>query len=286
MCILKHRVVDTMDLMRTSGFRRMIMAGLTVAAANAFVSTEGQAHTTRSHGGKHVRAHAYSVSFNVSQNHLHNYFVPAHYAHPWNVHSRYSAHFRTAAHFSRSHYGSHVIQCVAFAQAESAVELHGNARDWWYNAAGRYARGSAPEMGSVLNFRPVRKMPLGHVAVVRDVVNSRVIVIDQSHWAQNGISRNVRVVDVSPGNDWSAVRVELNGRSGSFGSIYPTFGFIYPRSTGASQVMTASAESGDGSQVAEAPENAGTIEEGYRAPRRAAHPLFRHAHRVIHHRHR
>jgi hypothetical protein len=35
-------------------------------------------------------------------------------------------------------------------------------------------------------------------------------------------------VDVSEANDWTAVRVEL-GRDGTFGSVYPTYGFIYNR---------------------------------------------------------
>lgn len=125
--------------------------------------------------------------------------------------------------------GGHVIQCVAYAKAASDVVLSGNARDWWENSRGVYARGSAPEPGSVLNFRAIRRMPYGHVAVVRAVEDNRTIVIDQSHWAQNGVAKNVRVIDVSPNNDWSAVRVALNSQSGTYGSIYPTFGFIYGR---------------------------------------------------------
>ncbi|MCE2576110.1 CHAP domain-containing protein [Komagataeibacter sp. FNDCR2] len=133
----------------------------------------------------------------------------------------------------------HVIQCVAFAKAASDVEIHGNAIDWWYKAAGHYARGNAPEEGSVLNFRGTRRMPLGHVAVVRHLVNSRSIIIDQSHWGQRGISRDVSVIDVSPNNDWSAVRVALNNRSGAYGSIYPTYGFIYARPDTTSNMMLA-----------------------------------------------
>ena len=45
---------------------------------------------------------------------------------------------------------------------------------------------------------------------------------------RGGISRNITVVDVSPANDWSAVRVAL-GNGGEFGSVYPTYGFIYDR---------------------------------------------------------
>ncbi len=121
-----------------------------------------------------------------------------------------------------------VIQCVAFAKADAGIEISGNARDWWNNAAGIYERGSRPENGSVLSFRPNGRMPLGHVAVVSGVEDSRTIVIDQSHWNSNGIARDVEVKDVSEDNDWSAVRVRL-GRGEGFGSIYPTHGFIYPR---------------------------------------------------------
>lgn len=141
-------------------------------------------------------------------------------------------HHAGLAHHRYASAHAHVIQCVAFAKEASDVEIHGNARDWWGRAAGVYERGHAPEEGSVLNFRPTGRMPLGHVAVVTQVVDSRTIQIDQSHWNSRGISRDVSVVDVSPDNDWSAVRVEL-GHQGTFGSIYPTFGFIYPRAAGA-----------------------------------------------------
>ncbi len=121
-----------------------------------------------------------------------------------------------------------VLQCVAFAKEASDVQLPGNAVDWWDNAAGLYARGQRPEIGSVLSFQANGRMPLGHVAVVSDVVDSRNIVIDQSHWNSRGVTRNISVVDVSEANDWSAVRVEL-AHADTYGSIYPTNGFIYPR---------------------------------------------------------
>lgn len=131
-----------------------------------------------------------------------------------------------------------VIQCVAFARSNSDVALAGNAANWWQNAEGVYARGSAPEAGSVLNFRANDRMRLGHVAVVTDVVDSRTIQIDQSHWNARGISRNVTVVDVSENNDWTAVRVEL-GHQGTYGSIYPTYGFIYARPDTTGRIVTA-----------------------------------------------
>ncbi len=133
---------------------------------------------------------------------------------------------------------SHVIQCVAFARADSDVALPGNAVNWWQNAEGIYARGTAPEVGSVLNFRANSRMRLGHVAVVTQLIDSRSIRIDQSHWHANGISRDVVVIDVSQNNDWSAVRVAI-GREGTFGSIYPTYGFIYPRADSSGRIITA-----------------------------------------------
>ncbi|MEJ0045989.1 MAG: CHAP domain-containing protein [Rhodospirillales bacterium] len=124
--------------------------------------------------------------------------------------------------------GGRVIQCVAFAKQDAGIVLPGNARDWWANAAGVYQRGARPEPGSVLAFAANGRMPLGHVAVVSAVVDSRTISIDQAHWNSRGVTRDIEVKDVSEENDWSAVRVQL-AHAGSFGSIYPTRGFIYAR---------------------------------------------------------
>lgn len=132
-------------------------------------------------------------------------------------------------------YGRHYagISCVPYARSVSGIELKGNAAEWWYAAAGIYERGSRPEEGSVLNFRASGRMRLGHVAVVTHVVNSREVEIDHANWwgpgaGKGGISRGIPVVDVSENNDWSDVRVGL-GHSGTFGSVYATYGFIYDR---------------------------------------------------------
>jgi surface antigen len=139
---------------------------------------------------------------------------------------------RTAQARGRYRAQSYGISCVPYARAVSGIELAGNAWQWWQNAAGTYARGHTPEPGSVLSFRNNHRMPMGHVAVVRHIVNSRQIVIDHANWptggGRGGVARNVTVVDVSDLNDWSAVRVEL-GRSGDYGSVYPANGFIYNR---------------------------------------------------------
>ncbi len=124
---------------------------------------------------------------------------------------------------------SGAISCVPYVRGHSDVKVAGNAWQWWANAAGLYERGSLPETGGVLVFQSNRQMHLGHVAVVSRVLNRRVIEIDQSNWPTGrGVTRRVPVVDVSERNDWTAVRVAL-GQSGKFGSIYPTYGFIYAR---------------------------------------------------------
>jgi len=120
------------------------------------------------------------------------------------------------------------ISCVPFARSDSGISVAGNAWEWWEHAAGVYARGSVPEAGSVLNFRSNGRMRLGHVAVVSRVTNPREIQIDHANWWGGAVTRNIPVVDVSEANDWTAVRVGL-GRSGEFGSVYPTYGFIYDR---------------------------------------------------------
>lgn len=166
----------------------------------------------------------------------------------------------TGAYVGRYQGGYGVLQCVAFARSDTGIELSGNAVNWWGNAAGRYARGTSPEPGSILNFRATGNMRLGHVSVVSNVVGSREIQIDHAHWGGpgsngGGVARGVTVVDVSPANDWSEVRVSLGAR-GEYGSTYPTYGFIYNRPEGglrmavARRIVPAQAADED---VAEAP---------------------------------
>jgi len=122
---------------------------------------------------------------------------------------------------------SDVLQCVPFARALSSVALRGDAWRWWSAAGPRYERGQTPRAGAVLSFRPDGRMPRGHVAVVTRVVGAREIEVDHANWASPGaISRGVQVIDISAGNDWTLVRVELGARD-RFGAAYATNGFIY-----------------------------------------------------------
>jgi surface antigen len=121
------------------------------------------------------------------------------------------------------------MSCVPYARNATGIALIGDAWQWWDLAAGAYARGRVPEPGCVLVFRPNERMPLGHVAAIAAVVNNREIEIDHANWAVGGVARGVAVIDVSENDDWTAVRVSV-GSATSFGSVYPTYGFIYDRS--------------------------------------------------------
>ncbi|HTH99024.1 MAG TPA: CHAP domain-containing protein [Stellaceae bacterium] len=125
---------------------------------------------------------------------------------------------------------SQAMNCVAYVRSVTGFDLSGNAYQWWNSAAGVYERGHRPEPGSVMVFARTRGMRDGHVAVVRSVRGSREILIDQANWVQGphggAITKAVSVIDVSPDNDWTQVRVEWL-RSGSYGRVNPVDGFIY-----------------------------------------------------------
>ena len=123
----------------------------------------------------------------------------------------------------------HKLQCVPYARARSGIPLHGDAYTWWNQAAGKFERGPAPKEGAVMVLTGYAGPNHGHVAVVRKVVGAREIKVDHANWLDDGaIYLDDPVVDVSPANDWSVVRV-WNIRSNSWGDrIYPVRGFIGP----------------------------------------------------------
>ncbi len=125
------------------------------------------------------------------------------------------------------------LQCVPYARQVTGISIYGDARTWWSQAAGRYSRGFAPKVGAVMAFKPYGNSTLGHVAAVSRIVDSRTILIRHANWSPiNGrrgqIEDNVRVVDVSPENDWSQVRVWYAPIQALGGSHWPVQGFIYP----------------------------------------------------------
>jgi surface antigen len=132
---------------------------------------------------------------------------------------------------SDSHVGDYVggpvrLECAPFARALSGVQLYGPAADWWWKADGKYARSYQPKVGSVMVMRRNGRLPYGHVAVVSKVLSHREILVTQANWVRNRVTEDQPVVDVSPRNDWSMVRVWWPP-SGQMGvADYPAHGFL------------------------------------------------------------
>jgi surface antigen len=124
--------------------------------------------------------------------------------------------------------GTVAAECAPFARALTGVRLEGEAADWWWQADGRYVRQSHPEEGSVLVLRRSGRLPSGHVAVVSQVLSARQILVTQANWVHHRVTEDQPVTDVSPGNDWSLVRVWWPPGRGMGVTDYPAYGFILP----------------------------------------------------------
>jgi surface antigen len=118
------------------------------------------------------------------------------------------------------------LQCVPYARSRSGIQLRGDAAQWWDLADGHYTRSSTPTIGSVVVLTGSRH---GHLAVVSSIDSPRQIRVDHANWMDDGrIYRNDPIVDVSPDNDWSEVRV-WDTRDNLLGSrTYYVRGFIGP----------------------------------------------------------
>jgi surface antigen len=119
------------------------------------------------------------------------------------------------------------LQCVPFARRESGVELYGNANTWWRQAQAKYETSEEPEESSVMVLEGFNTTARGHVAVVKEIVSPRLIIVDHANWLNGGeITRDVPVRDVSEAGDWSRVQVwHVPGRHWG-GRTYVVQGFI------------------------------------------------------------
>lgn len=138
------------------------------------------------------------------------------------------------------------ISCVPYARQATGMAISGNGREWWHNAAGVYARNNRPEIGSVMAFPGSGRMRSGHVAVVERVVSPREVLIHHANWGGPGIRRGsimrgVSVIDVSPNNNWTQVRVQVGHSSEAYGRVYPVYGFIHNRPDGSGTMMAGGA---------------------------------------------
>lgn len=136
--------------------------------------------------------------------------------------------------------GPVALECAPFARALSGVQLRGDAADWWDAAQGQYERARIPEPGAVLVFARTSRLSQGHVAVVSRVRSDREILVTQANWERGRVTADQPVLDVSPDNDWTKVRVWWPGTRQMGTSPYPTHGFIRPpRRTSPSEVADA-----------------------------------------------
>lgn len=148
------------------------------------------------------------------------------------------------------------LQCVPYARAHSEIDLHGNAATWWAQAAGTYDRGQSPRAGSVLVFKASGAMRVGHVAVVKKIVDDRHIVLNHANWSRPGmIETSAMAEDVSAAGDWSSVRVWYAPTQSMGLRASPAFGFIY-------------APDGQAAPAAQIADNAGS------APSKSVHDHF------------
>ena len=125
------------------------------------------------------------------------------------------------------------LQCVPYARKVSGIQIYGDAWTWWDQAENRYARGNRPRVGAVMSFRPHGNMRLGHVAAISRVLDSRTVLLRHANWSlidgrRGQIEDDVRATDVSPDNDWSAVRVWFAPIASLGTTHWPLNGFIYP----------------------------------------------------------
>ncbi len=128
--------------------------------------------------------------------------------------------------------GSPGLQCVPYAREQSGIPIRGDAWTWWHQAKGKYSRSRQPTVGAVLVVGKTKKNRYGHLAVVTRIISDREIVVNHANWLNKGrIHLDTPVRDVSPRNDWSAVRFWYTPGNVLGKSTYPVEGFIYPRGT-------------------------------------------------------
>lgn len=122
------------------------------------------------------------------------------------------------------------LECVPYAREQSGIAIRGDAWTWWRSADGIYRRSRKPSVGAVLVLSRGGYLSGGHLAVVTAILNRREIVVRHANWLNRGqIHIDTPVIDVSGGNDWSAVRVWYTPGATYGARTYPASGFIHPQ---------------------------------------------------------
>ncbi|SNB74167.1 CHAP domain-containing protein [Arboricoccus pini] len=120
------------------------------------------------------------------------------------------------------------LECAPYARRVTGVALYGDGADWWTQAAGHYRRTKEPAKGAIIVFARTSRLVHGHVSVVESLISERRITVRHANWVPGRITTAQPVVDVSPGNDWSRVRVWWQPTDSLGITVYPVLGFILP----------------------------------------------------------
>jgi hypothetical protein len=122
-------------------------------------------------------------------------------------------------------------QCVPYARELSGVSIYGDASTWWLQAGAEgFPRTYSPVQGSVMVLQVNANGTRGHVAYVQKVVSNREIIVSHANWHGRGeVAVNVPVIDVSPNNDWSEVKVFWLETYQMGARTYPVQGFVLRR---------------------------------------------------------
>jgi hypothetical protein len=134
------------------------------------------------------------------------------------------------------------LACAPFARELSGIALYGDAYTWWMAATGRYVQAARPQIGAVLVLRRSDRLPHGHVAVVSRLLAARQMLVIQANWVANEVTEDQLVVDVSPANDWTELRMwwPPTGQLGSH--TYAAYGFILPPSPATHEALRRAAQ--------------------------------------------
>lgn len=118
--------------------------------------------------------------------------------------------------------------CVQTVRELTDFSIRGDAWTWWASADGVHDRGPDPEIGAIIVFDRQGSLPLGHVSVVSEMVDSRTIRVDHTWDSGAEIVYGAEVMDISADNDWSMVRVWHEPTQTMGLTEYRISGFIYP----------------------------------------------------------
>jgi len=125
--------------------------------------------------------------------------------------------------------GGGSLQCAPYARRITGLPLYGPAAGWWRQSDRRFAHSSLPRPGAVLVLQATRRLPYGHVSVVRRVLGPREILVAQANWEPGRIDHDAPVIDVSQRNDWSLVRVWWRPSNAVGLTRFAAYGFILPQ---------------------------------------------------------